>query len=263
MNNRQILLLLCFFTLYGCTSNEYLPDSLKDWRHAEWNPWAEPKPQPVKPPPPEKPVNKLLITQLTSFRGVIPCSDCEKIELILTLRPDRIFFLRKDFKRLPERRKDQSQELGGWLISKNGRELVLKRGDGSSQRFAIINGRQLEILNAEGKPIDNNGDYRMARLDTAIQLIDSYNLQGLYYENAGRGYWEECQSGIIWPVARSGDYVNLSEKYNAAIKPTPTSAVGAEVIAHLTKRQEDGNSTTEYLVVDEYKSINPSRSCSR
>jgi uncharacterized lipoprotein NlpE involved in copper resistance len=205
--------------------------------------------------------SQFIINQPTSFRGVVPCSDCEDIELVLTLRPDQVFFLRKDFNRLPKRSDDRTQELGGWKISPDGNELILKRGNGAPQRLAIISESQLDVLNAEGKSINNSDDYQLTRLESAMQLIDSADLSGLYFEDVGRGYWLECQSGVTWPVARAGAYAQLSKKYNAMDRPSEKTTLLADITGHLVQRPDDSKSTTEYLVVDKFKSMRNGVNC--
>ena len=206
-------------------------------------------------------VSQLIITKPTSFRGIVPCSDCEQIELILTLRPDQVFFLRKEFKRLPKRKLDREQEIGGWELSDDGKQLLLKRGDNSIQTLAMNNSQQLEILNAEGKRITANGSYTLKRMESALSLIDSTRIQGMYFENKGRGYWLECQSGVTWPVARAGDYVKLSQQYNALNKPTENSNVLAKFTAHFATRTDKNTGDGEFLVVDDFTALENRFSC--
>jgi hypothetical protein len=247
-------LLLCA-ALAACeTIDNSMPDSIRNIKYAEWNPWSTPKPFASKKIQPEK-IPLLNITNTTSFRGVVPCGDCEAIELILTLRPDQVFFLRKEFNRLPKRRQERTQEIGGWQISDDGKEIILKRDNGNPQRLAILSNNQLDVLNAEGKSINNSNEYQLNRLESAMHLIDSAELSGLYFEDGARGYWLECQSGVTWPVARAGDYAQLSKKYNAMAKPDEKTTLLTDITGHLVERQDDSKTTSEYLVVDDFKQL--------
>lgn len=270
--------LIISLLLTGCNkSDKPFPDNDFKWSHRTEKPFpdntgiwlpsnATDSGKATEPPQhknAEIPANpaSFTITQPVSYKGIVPCSDCEKIELVLTLRPDQVFFLRKDYQHLPKRKLDRQQEIGGWKLTEDGKSILLKRSNYSVQTLAIKNAKQLEILNAEGKKIAGNNSYLMTRITRALKPVESMNMQGMYYENNGRGYWLDCQSEVTWPVARAGDYVNLSQHYNALNKPTSASAVLTTFTGHLTVREDGISESDEILVIDKFEKLENRFSC--
>jgi len=236
------------------------PDNTGTWRSSsetasEKTTEAQQNKNPEIPPNPAS----FTITQPVSYKGIVPCSDCEKIELVLTLRPDQVFFLRKDYQHLPKRKLDRQLEIGGWKLTEDGKNILLKRSNNSAQTLAIKSAKQLEILNAEGKKIAGNNSYLMTQINPALKPVESMSMQGMYFEKNGRGYWQDCQSEVTWPVARAGDYVKLSKQYNAMNKRT--SAVLTIFTGHITLREDDISETDEILVVDKFEKLENRFSC--
>ena len=236
------------------------PDNTGIWRSSSETA-SEKTTEATQPKNTEIPANpaSFTITQPVSYKGIVPCSDCEKIELVLTLRPDQVFFLRKDYQHLPKRKLDRQLEIGGWKLTEDGKNILLKRSNNSAQTLAIKSAKQLEILNAEGKKIAGNNSYLMTQINPALKPVESMSMQGMYFEKNGRGYWQDCQSEVTWPVARAGDYVKLSKQYNAMNKRT--SAVLTIFTGHITLREDDISETDEILVVDKFEKLENRFSC--
>ena len=83
------------------------------------------------------------------FTGDLPCTDCRSVRYQLELFPDRTFFLRRTFVGRP--RSTPSDEIGTWVLSRDGRTLTLTRDVEPPLRIAIGATNTLHVLGESGE----------------------------------------------------------------------------------------------------------------
>jgi len=82
-----------------------------------------------------------------TFAGTLPCADCPAVRYQLNLFSDRAFFLRMTY----QDRNVTVDDIGRWLLSSDGRILLLKGGREAPLMFAIRDGETLRLLGAGGE----------------------------------------------------------------------------------------------------------------
>lgn len=161
------------------------------------------------PPPGATPALALPAT----FTGTLPCADCEGIDYRLDLFPDRVFFLRTNYR---GRSPGTFDDVGSFDWSSDGRALVAHGGREAPLRFAIVSADEIRLLDLAGQPIDSKLDYSLRRATGLAPLEPKLNLRGMYRYMADAGIFEECSTGRRLPVAMEADNVALERGYREA-----------------------------------------------
>ena len=90
-----------------------------------------------------------------TFRGDLPCADCEGVRHHLDLWPDQVFHLRREWLG-----KDQVRgEVGRWRVDPARRALILEGGGEMPLQFEIKGPARLRQLDLMGKPIASELPY--------------------------------------------------------------------------------------------------------
>lgn len=85
----------------------------------------------------------------STFRGDLPCADCEAIRHHLDLWPDQVFHLHREW----VGRNLVRDEVGRWQLDPVRQVVVLYEGAETSLKFKIKGPDQLRLLDQVGKPI--------------------------------------------------------------------------------------------------------------
>jgi copper homeostasis protein (lipoprotein) len=202
------------------------------------------------PPPPE-------LRLPATFAGTLPCADCPGIRYELNLFPDDSYFLRTTY--VGRNDNTPTDEIGSWVLSSDGRLVVIGRNGRRQELFGIRDGNTLRRLDAKGDPIGS----RLAsdlRRTSASRLIDvRLPMRGAYRHVAGAGRFTECSTGQDWAVAgEAADgleaaYVKIGAKgepvlvaVEGRIAPAPNAA---------------GAGTGRTLLVDRFVEAKPGDTC--
>jgi len=97
-----------------------------------------------------------------TFRGVLPCADCEGIRHVLDLQPERVFRLRREWLGHDLLR----DEPGSWHIDPRRGALILEAGGETLLQFEILDDRTLRLLDLEGRHIESQLPYELERDET-------------------------------------------------------------------------------------------------
>ena len=193
------------------------------------------------------------------FTGDLPCADCTSVRYQLELFPDETFFLRRTYVGRP--RSAASDEIGTWVLSRDGRTLTLSRGADDPVRIAIGSPNVLHVLgvSAEGGSATRND---ALRLNTgASPLEPRLRMRGLYRNVADAGQFTECVTRQSWPVAQERDNQALEAGY-ARARGAPGDAVLVEVTGRVAMRPgADGGDRERTLVVERFVGARPGQSC--
>ncbi|MEC5317931.1 envelope stress response activation lipoprotein NlpE [Brenneria populi subsp. brevivirga] len=177
-----------------------------------------------------------------SYRGILPCADCEGIDTSLFLSEDGTFILRQHYQTTREGT-NTFAEYGQWRRTAD--KLVLTDSHGDKLYFRP-QGSDLEMLDQEGIPIDSPHAYRLNA--TELALPDTpMAMKGMYRYMADAALFADCATGKTFAVANN---VMLEQQY-MKVRTAAGAPVFTEFSAHFAviPSMEDGK-VTKALVPD-------------
>lgn len=193
-----------------------------------------------------------------TFIGVLPCADCPGLRSQLNLFPDRSFFLRTTYLGRPGI--DPQDEIGSWVLSSDGRILVIKGGHDAPEMLAL-DGQRLRILDPDGRPLPASVPSELQRALSFQPLEPRLALRGVYTYMADAGLFTECLTGQRWPVAPEGANATLEAAYVRA-RPGPGAGVLVSVEGRVAIRPRvEGAGTQPTLIVDRFLNVWPLERC--
>ena len=193
------------------------------------------------------------------FTGDLPCADCTAVRYQLELFPDETFFLRRTYVGRP--RGAASDEIGTWVLSRDGRTLTLTRGTDAPLRIAIGTTNTLHVLGAAGVSASGTRSDVLRLAPSASPLEPRLRMRGMYRNMADAGRFTECVTRQSWPVAQERDNLALEAAY-ARARQSPGEAVLVEVTGRVAMRPgADGGDSERTLVVERFGAARPGESC--
>lgn len=174
---------ISLFTLMGC-NNRAEVDTLSPAQAAE----LKPMPQ--------------------SWRGVLPCADCEGIETSLFLEKDGTWVMNERY--LGAREEPSSfASYGTWARTADKLVLTDSKGEKSYYR---AKGDALEMLDREGNPIESQFNYTLEAAQSSLPMTPM-TLRGMYFYMADAATFTDCATGKRFMVANNAE---LERSYLAA-----------------------------------------------
>ncbi|MBJ7221878.1 MULTISPECIES: envelope stress response activation lipoprotein NlpE [unclassified Brenneria] len=156
-----------------------------------------------------------------SYRGTLPCADCEGIDTSLFLEKDGTFVLRQHYQTTREGT-SVFAEYGQWRRTAD--KLVLTNSEGEKRYFRPL-GKDLEMLDQQGVPIPSSHAYRL--IATELALPDTpMAMKGMYRYMADAATFTDCATGKTFVVDNT---LALEKQYMNA-----RSAAGEPVFTILT-----------------------------
>ncbi|WP_425490562.1 envelope stress response activation lipoprotein NlpE [Brenneria izadpanahii] len=177
-----------------------------------------------------------------SYRGILPCADCEGIDTSLFLEKDGTFVLREHYQTTREGT-NTFAEYGQWRRTAD--KLVLTDSHGEKRYFRPL-GNDLEMLDQQGVPINSSFSYRLNA--TALTLPDTpMPMKGMYRYMADAAAFADCATGKTFAVANN---IELEREY-MQVEPEAGAPVFMEFSAHFAEipSMENGR-TIKALVPD-------------
>ncbi len=193
-----------------------------------------------------------------SFRGVLPCADCEGIAHHLVLLEDATWFLRTTY--LGHGDGAATDALGRAVLDGQGK-LTLLDGGKEPVRWRIGDGRTLRLLDRDGGDIVSSLNYELTRDDGFVPFEPVLELQGLYLWFADAASLQECRTGRRFPVAFEADNVAL-EKAFLALEDRPETGVMTELTARIALRPPmEGPGPVWTVIPLEFEGMWPGETC--
>ena len=190
---------ISLFTLMGC-NNRAEVDTLSPAQAAE----LKPMPQ--------------------SWRGVLPCADCEGIETSLFLEKDGTWVMNERY--LGAREEPSSfASYGTWARTADKLVLTDSKGEKSYYR---AKGDALEMLDREGNPIESQFNYTLEPAQSSLPMTPM-TLRGMYFYMADAATFTEGDAENEWVLtvvgtaAPVGDYsakISFTDAYGASASET-------------------------------------------
>jgi len=197
-----------------------------------------------------------------SFRGTLPCADCEGIRHHLDLWPDQYYHLSREWLGREDgtARRD---EIGRWYADPGRGAIVLHGASEMPLFWQVMAPDRLRQMDMAGNPIESDLPYELTSEGTLepTELHDLFLLGQMTYM-ADSARFEECFSGVGYPVAQEGDYLALERAYLEA-----ASGPGAPVMVHvegdLALRPPMEGPPRMSLVVDRFIAVRDADACDR
>jgi len=190
-----------------------------------------------------------------TFRGVLPCADCEGIRHHLDLWPDNVFHLRREWLG----RAFVRDELGRWRIDPARRALILEGGGEMPLQFEVLDVGRLRQLDMDGRPIVSQLPYELAS-DGTLSPTDLDLLLGgemTYMADAAR--FTENLTGRSYPIAFEADFIAMERAYREAVS-APGAPLYVSFEGSLTRRpRADSSGTEPAIVVRRFINVWPER----
>ncbi|MGH9257594.1 MAG: META domain-containing protein [Vicinamibacterales bacterium] len=192
-----------------------------------------------------------------TFAGLLPCADCPGIWYQLNVFADGVFFLRMTY----QDRNVAVDEVGRWLLSSDGRILLLKGGRDAPVMLAIEDRDTLRLLSPEGEAIPSTLNYELQRSIRVEPLEPRLNLDGMYGYVADAGVFTECLTGRRLAVAQERDNAALETAYIQARRQAGEE-MKVLVDARLVVRPNPDTAAGQpALVVEQFISLTPGDTC--
>lgn len=206
------------------------------------------------------PAPPLGLTLPATFRGTLPCADCEGIRHHLDLWPEQYYHMSREWLGKPgaTARRD---EIGRWYADPDRGAIVLHGAAEMPLFWQVVAPDRLRQMDMAGNSIDTGLPRDLTRLDKLepTELHDLFLLGTMTYM-ADSARFAECFSGTVYPVAQEGDYLALERAYLAAA-PEPGAPVVAHVEGDLALRSGNEGGTRMNLIVDRFIATREDGSC--
>lgn len=185
------------------------------------------------------------------YSGTFPCENCPAVDVRLWLRPDRVFFMRQDYRSSDSDSADRVHSLGEWIWNSDARTLVL-RGRGPERRFEYLPDERLAFQTLSDLP------HVLVRESAAAPFSDSLTLEGEFLSAGDTSTFRECLTGISVAVQDNAVGRDMRRQHRRM------SAPDVRAVAILRGRfeyPEPMSSANTRLVVEELVSIKPKTRC--
>ena len=189
-----------------------------------------------------------------SWRGVLPCADCEGIETSLFLEKDGTWVMNERY--LGAREEPSSfASYGTWARTADKLVLTDSKGEKSYYR---AKGDALEMLDREGNPIESQFNYTLEAAQSSLPMTPM-TLRGMYFYMADAATFTDCATGKRFMVANNAE---LERSYLAA-RGHSEKPVLLSVEGHFTlEGNPDTGAPTKVLAPDTAGKFYPNQDCS-
>jgi heat shock protein HslJ len=200
-----------------------------------------------------------------SFRGDLPCADCEAIRHHLDLWPDQVFHLHRVWLGRPDGRGGERDfsvdDLGRWRVDPARNALILQGGAEPPLQFEIRGPDRLRALDRQGRPIESDLPYELHSDGTLAPAELALRLDGELRYLADAARFTECRTGRSYPVALADDWVALERAYLAAVA-APGDPLYVTFEGEIAARPRmEGAGTEPTVVVRRFGELWPRKRC--
>jgi heat shock protein HslJ/uncharacterized lipoprotein NlpE involved in copper resistance len=194
-----------------------------------------------------------------TFRGDLPCADCEGIRHHLDLWPDQVFHLHREWLGITEVRDD----VGRWRTDPARGTLMLEAGGDLPLQYAIEGPGTIRQLAMDGKPIKSDLPYQLVSDGTLTPADLTLPLGGEMQYMADAARFTECLSGRSYPIVMEGDFISMERAYLDAVDE-PGSRLYVTFEGSIVSRPKmDGDGVEPSIVVNRFINAWPGERCER
>lgn len=194
------------------------------------------------------------------FGGVRSCDSCPGVDTILWLGPDRMYRRARTYLDADHDQERSEGDLGRWGVTLGGR-VVLRSTEGEVTRFQIKSPTEIELLNAEGAPLNPDWEHKLERMDREDHIPIRVSVSGMYTYFADAAIFRPCNMRRTIPVAMTEQHVDLEHAYLQQ-QLRPASPLMVQLNARIEERPAmEGDRMMESLVVKDVLNLFPDSTC--
>lgn len=187
-----------------------------------------------------------------SWRGVLPCADCEGIETTLFLEKDGSWVMNQRYQGAKE--PSSFASYGKW--ARTAEKLVLTDAEGEKTYFRA-KGEGMEMLDREGNPIESQFNYTLAPVKAALPSTPMA-MRGMYFYMADAAVFTDCVTGKKVSVANNAQL----ERDYAVARGNDSKPVLLTVDGHFTlEPNPDSGEMVKTLVTDKNAKFVAGKDC--
>lgn len=188
-----------------------------------------------------------------SYKGVLPCADCEGIETSLFLEKDGTWVMNQRYQ--GAKSPSVFASYGSW--ARTADKLVLTESDGEKLYFRPQAGG-IEMLDREGNPVTSPFNYTLKPTNDALPTTPMA-MKGMYKYMADAAIFHDCATGRTFAVASNAE---LERGYVAA-RGKDMQPVLLKVKAHFTlQASPDSGELRKTLMADKSAKFESGKDCS-
>lgn len=188
-----------------------------------------------------------------SWRGILPCADCEGIETSLFLEKDGTWVMNERYQGVT-REPSSFGSYGTW--ARTAEKLVLTDSKGEKSYYRA-KGDKLEMLDSEGNPIVSSLNYTLEPVKSSLP-ITPMAMRGMYIYMADAAVFTDCATGKRVAVANNAQL----ERDYAAARGTESKPVLLSVEGHFTlEANPDTGEQVKTLKTDKDAKFIPGKAC--
>ena len=188
-----------------------------------------------------------------SWRGILPCADCEGIETSLFLEKDGTWVMNERYQGVRDE-PSSFASYGTWARTADKLVLTDSKGEKSYYR---AKGEALEMLDREGNPIESQFNYTLQPVSASLP-VTPMPMRGMYFYMADAAIFTDCATGKRMPVANNAQ---LERDYLAARAENGQSVL-LTLEAHFTlESNPDTGEKVKTLMADKDAKFIPGQAC--
>ncbi|MCS2157010.1 envelope stress response activation lipoprotein NlpE [Scandinavium sp. H11S7] len=188
-----------------------------------------------------------------SWRGVLPCADCEGTETSLFLEKDGTWVMNERYQGVTHE-PSSFGSYGTW--ARTAEKLVLTDSKGEKSYYRA-KGDKLEMLDREGNPIVSSLNYTLEPVKSSLP-ITPMAMRGMYIYMADAAVFTDCATGKRVTVANNAQL----ERDYAAARSTESKPVLLTVEGHFTlEANPDTGEQVKTLKADKDAKFIPGKAC--
>ncbi|WP_049847516.1 envelope stress response activation lipoprotein NlpE [Trabulsiella odontotermitis] len=199
------------------------------------------------------PQSEALTPMQQSWRGVLPCADCEGIETSLFLEKDGTWVMNERYQGV-QHEPSSFASYGTW--ARTADKLVLTNSEGEKFYYRA-KGDKLEMLDRDGNPIESTLNYTLEPVKASLPTTPMA-MRGMYFYMADAAIFTDCATGQRVAVASNAQL----ERDYAVARGTDTKPVLLVVEGHFTlEPNPDTGEMTKTLMADKGTTFIPGKDC--
>lgn len=188
-----------------------------------------------------------------SWRGILPCADCEGIETSLFLAKDGTWVMNERYQGVTKE-PSSFASYGTW--ARTAGKLVLTDSKGEKSWYRV-KGDNLEILDQEGNPIESTLNYTLEPVKASLPTTPMA-MRGMYFYMADAAIFTDCATGKKMAVVSNAQL----ERDYAVARGTETKPVLLAVEGHFTlEANPDTGEMVKTLQPDSNTKFIPGKDC--
>jgi heat shock protein HslJ/uncharacterized lipoprotein NlpE involved in copper resistance len=191
-----------------------------------------------------------------TFKGKLPCADCEELKHQLNLWPDRVFHLHRAWIGT-----DLTQDaVGLWSVDPSRNALILSAGEDKLE-FEVVAPDRLRLIGRDGAALVGEGNTELLSAGGIKPMDLHLPVRGTVRYLADSARITECLTGRDYPLAVEGDFATLEAAYLAAGVPHG-SPLMASFDGTITERpRANGDGTQPAVIVEKFTGVWPDETC--